>query len=49
MCRLLFLWEKIFRQHNGSLGSIKISEKLLIEVLTNINMANVFEGLSRHA
>jgi hypothetical protein len=39
LCKLLFLCEKVFRQNSHVLSAIDVKRKLLIEVLTQLNMS----------
>jgi hypothetical protein len=49
LCKLLFLCEKVFRQNSHVLSAIDVKRKLLIEVLTQLNMSNIFPSLTSHA
>jgi hypothetical protein len=49
LCKLLFLCEKVFRQNSHILSSLDVERKLLIDVLTQLDMSQIFSSLTRHA
>jgi len=49
LCRLLFVSEKVLRQNCSNLASINVDQKLLVSVLSYINISIIFPSLSDHA
>jgi hypothetical protein len=49
LCKLLFLCETVFRKYAMSMSTIDIEKKLLIDVLTEMNMSAIFPTLTSHA
>jgi hypothetical protein len=49
LCKLLFLCEKVFRQNATILSSLDVERKLLIDVLTQLDMTTIFPTLTSHA
>jgi hypothetical protein len=49
LCKLLFLCEKVFRQNSHVLSSLDVERKLLIDVLTQLDMTTIFPTLTTHA
>jgi hypothetical protein len=49
LCKMLFLCEKVFRQNSTVLSSLDVERKLLIDVLTQLDMSTIFPSLKTHA
>jgi hypothetical protein len=49
LCQLLFLCDKVFCQNATILSSLDVERKLLIDVLTQLDMTTIFPTLTSHA